>query len=281
MKVLILSYNPGMFGEFIATKIVESNTKFASNKETKTTPENRFLYPNYLFPINIDCKNLPAESKWLISEKDISILNSHYSDKTICLPTHWYSNNIEQSNLPSHGIAMFSTNLSIIKLAYSLFWIKSHVFANNPWELRAKELQSMIDNNHPYAKDLRNLQTEGNYRNWKFLSYKYGFLKDGQTDLYHYMCSSFTFYKRNNLQLCTASADWFRFDIGNAIHSNQKNISLLEEHLGIALNRQQISEYATKNLTIIKDKLGFTLDDLSSDGWLDTLYDYCKSEMQD
>jgi hypothetical protein len=281
MQSLIISYLGGMFGEFTASVIEEGSTKFTSNSIVETTKENRFLYPNYLSPIGFDCKTFPKNISWPINNQQVDQLHTIYGDKWICLPTHWYSDRIEQTNLPSCGLAMFSTNLSIIKLAYSLFWIKSHIFANSPWESRAKELQLMIDNNHPYAKDLCDLQIEGNYRNWKFLSYKYDFLKDGKPDLYYYMDSSFNFYKRNNFHLCAASTDWFRFDIGNAIHGNQKNIPLLEEHLGVVLNRQRISEYATKNLTIIKDKLGFTLDDLSSDKWLGTLYDYCKSEMQD
>jgi hypothetical protein len=148
MKVLILSYNPGMFGEFIATKIVESNSEFALTKETNTTLENRFLYPNYLFPIDLDCKNLPAGTKWPISENDISILNSHYNDKTVCLPTHWYSKNIEDSNLPSLGIKLYSEDITIVNLAYCMFWIKSHVFATQLISSRRQEILNLIENNH-------------------------------------------------------------------------------------------------------------------------------------
>jgi hypothetical protein len=274
MQALIISYLGGMFGEFTASIIEAGSDKFISNNVVEITKENRFLYPNYLAPINVDCKTFPRYTEWPINNQQIDQLHSVYGNKWICLPTHWYSNQIQQSNLPCQGIAMFSANLSIIKLAYSLLWIKSHVSAN-----RREELQLMVDTGHKYARELSELMLEGNYQNWKFLAYKHDLLKDGKTDLRYYMDRHFNFYKKHNF-LSLKSTDWFRFDIGNAIHGNRQNLPLLEEHLGIVLNREKISEYADKNLEIIKDKLGFTLTDLSSPNWLDVLHEYCRSEMQ-
>ena len=269
-----------MFGEFTASVIEEGSDKFISSKSIETTKENRFLYPNYLAPINFNCKTFPRYTEWPINNQQVDRLQNVYGNKWICLPTHWYSNQIQQSNLPCQGIAMFSANLSIIKLAYSLFWIKSHVFANSPWPSRRAELQLMIDTGHTYARELSELMLEGNYQNWKFLAYRHDLLKDGELDLRYYINQYFNFYKRHNFVSYSASVDWFKFDIGNAIHGNQQNLPLLEQHLGIVLNKERISEYADKNLEIIKDKLRFTLADLSSPNWLDVLHEYCRSEMQ-
>ena len=269
-----------MFGEFTASIIEKGSDKFMSSRLVETTKENRFLYPNYLSPINFDYKTFPRYTEWPINNQQVDQLHNLYGDKWICLPTHWYSKQVQQTNLPCQGILMFSSNLSIIKLAYSLFWIKSHVFANSPWLTRREELQSMIDTGHKYANELSELISEGNYQNWKFLAYRHDLLKDGKLDLHYYINQHFNFYKKHNFLSYAMSSDWFKFDIGNAIHGDQQNLPLLEEHLGIVLNKERISEYADKNLEIIKDKLGFTLNDLSSPNWLDVLYEYCRSEMQ-
>jgi len=278
MQALLLSYLSGMFGEFTASVIEEGSDKFISTSLVKTTKENRFLYPNYLAPIGFDCKTFPIHKEWPINNQQVNHLQNLYGDKWICLPTHWYSNQLQQTNLPCHGIVLFSSNLSIIKLAYSLFWIKSHVFANSLWPSRKEELQSIIDTGHKYTRELSELRLGGNYQNWKFLAYKHDLLKDGKLDLRYYMYQHFNFYKRHNF-LRLKSSDWFKFDIGNAIHGDQKNLPLLEEHLEIVLNKEKISEYANKNLEIIKDKLGFTLTDFALETWLDVLYEYCVSEM--
>jgi len=280
MQALIISYLGGMFGEFTASIIEDGSDKFISTNLVETTKENRFLYPNYLAPINFDYKTFPRYTEWPINNQQVDQLHNVYGNKWICLPTHWYSNQIQQSNLPCQGIVMFSADLSIIKLAYSLFWIKSHVFANSPWTSRGEELQSMIDSGHKYARELSELKLEGNYQNWKFLAYRHDLLKDGELDLRYYINQHFNFYKRHNFLSYVKSNDWFKFDIGNAIHGDQQNLPLLEQHLGIVLNKERISEYANKNLEIIKDKLGFTLADLSSPNWLDVLYEYSRLEMQ-
>jgi hypothetical protein len=281
MQSLIISYPSGMFGEFTASLIEEGSDKFISNGTVKTTTENRFLYPNYLAPINFEGKTFPKHTPWPITDTQVDHLKSIYNDKWICIPTHWYSDDIGQCKLPCQGIVMYSTTPSIIKLSYSLFWIKSHVFANSAWPNRMQELQLMIDSNHQYAKELSELQVEGNYRNWKFLAYKFNFLKNGKLDLYHYISRHYHFYKKDIFTLCSASPSWFKFDIGNAIHGDRTNLSLLEDYLNISINRQRVVEYSEKNLAVLKDKLGFSLDDLSSDIWLDTLYDYCKLEITD
>jgi hypothetical protein len=276
MKALVISYLGGMFGEFTASLIEQGSDTFISDKHTEITNHNRFLYPNYLSPINFECKTFPKHNSWTISADQVSSLHKLYGEKIICLPTHWYSKDINQTNLPCTGIVLYASSLLIVKLAYSLFWIKSHRTANTLWPSRMQEIKSMIDSNHPYSKELSMLQVEDNYQNWKFLSYKYNFLNDGQLDLHYYITQHFNSYKKDNFLMCAASPDWFKFDIGTAIHGNGKNISLIEQHLDISIDRQRVSEYSEKNLDIIKGILGLTVDNFYSEKWLDNLYEYCK-----
>lgn len=268
-----------MFGEFTASLIEQSSSKFVSSSIVCTTEKNRFLYPNYLSPINFDCKTHPENTDWNISQQDLNYLNTLYQDKWICLPTHWYSKNIAQTNIPCQGIAMFSNSPAVTRLAYSLFWIKSHIHATTAWPSRAKQLQSMINANHPYSAELIKLQDAEQYRNWKFLAYKFNMLKDGKLDLLHYMYQYFFAYHRHNRMLCTSSSHWFKFDVGNAYHGSGTNLSLLEDQFDLVLDRQQISVYSEKNLEVLKEKLGFTIDTISSQTWLNTLSEFCVEEM--
>lgn len=270
-----------MFGEFTASMIAKDNDKFVSSDAVGITSENRFLYPNYLSPVNFDCKTFPWHTKWSITDSQIEELHLLYGDKSVCLPTHWYSNQLSNARLPCYGITLYSTDTLLLRLAFSLFWIKSHVYANDLWKSREQELQSLIDANHKYADKLKELQLPNQYRNWKYLAYRYDMLKDNNIDLYHYMTRSYGLYQKNNLLMRIASPDWFKVDIGNLLHGEQSNMQLLEDHLKITLNKNYINEYTEKNLNLLYTALGFTLDDLSSPKWLDTLYDYCKSKMID
>jgi hypothetical protein len=280
MKSLILSYNPGMFGEFIASKIVESNSEFISIKKTNTTRENRFLYPNYLFPIDLDCKNLPADSKWPISEKDISILNSHYNDKTICLPTHWYSKNIEDSNLPSLGLKLYSEDLTIVNLAYCMFWIKSHVFANQLMSVRQQEIVNLIESNHKYSDKLQKLLEPGNYQNWKFLALRSNCVVNNEPNLLLYFFTRYKSYIEWNKKSVNISNKWHYIDAGKIIYLDQTEITTLEQIIKGRLNQSDIKNYSIKNEELLTEKLNITLKDLAGDKWLKLLYDYVASCLQ-
>lgn len=270
-----------MFGEFTASMIAKDNDNFVSSDGVGVTFENRFLYPNYLSPVNFDCKTFPWYTNWLITDSQIEELHSLYGDKHICLPTHWYSNQLSNARLPCYGITLYSTDTLLLRLAFSLFWIKSHVYANDLWKSRENELQSLIDAGHKYANELKELQLPNQYRNWKYLAYRFNILKNNDIDLYHYMTKSYTLYQRNNSLMKLASPDWFKVDIGNLLHGDRSNIQLFEDHLKITLNKSYIDEYTEKNLNVLYTTLGFTLDELSSPKWLDRLYDYCKYKIID
>jgi hypothetical protein len=269
----------GMFGEFTASLIDQGSTKFVSDNIVAHTKENRFLYPNYLAPINFHCKTYPRDAEWNITEQDINYLNELYQNKWICLPTHWYSKDIRKTNLPSQGIAMFSTDPVTIRLSYSLFWIKSHAHATTAWPDRMDELQSLIDNNHPHSQELIKLQEVDGYQNWKYLAYKFNILKEGKADLRHYIYQHFAAYEKHNITLLTASSDWFRFDIGQALHGDMSNIPMLENYLDVSLNRLRLRAYSCRNLDILKNYLGLTLNDLSSKDWIDVLYNWVEQEI--
>ena len=60
-----------MFGEFTASIIEEGSDKFISTNLVYTTKENRFLYPNYLAPINFDYKTFPRYTEWPINNNKL------------------------------------------------------------------------------------------------------------------------------------------------------------------------------------------------------------------
>jgi hypothetical protein len=271
----------GMFGEQAASLIEKSNEKFASSNYSETTNDGIFVYPDYLAPINFDHTNISMHQGWSIDEEKINHLHTIYGDKQVCLPTQWYSSDISQSNVPSKGIALFTVSPLIVKISYTLFWIKTHMYEKHLWEKNKIDMQHLIDLDHPYSKEFIELQSPNKFQNWKYLAYKLKNLDaNGNPDLRRYMSREFNSYKKGNITLFSASSDWFRFDIGNAIHGDQTNLPLLEEYLGIDIDRQKINEYAEKNLELINNVTGITVSDLQQEFWFDKLYDACKSSLE-
>ena len=265
-----------MFGEFFTHLLSESDSRFINLKNTQITNENRFLYPNYLSPINLDVKNYPSKQSWNISKKNTDILHSQYGDNWICIPTHWYDVNLEKTCIPSIGIRLYCNKIIDFNLSYCLWWIKSHIFANTLWPLRVAEINNLIENNHLYKIELENLLKDNNYSNWKFLSYKENFLKNGKLDLYYYLKTRYL-QVVNNKNLHLTLTGWITLDIGELIHEsnayNQKIESALQLENSLSLDK--ISLYKEKNLALLKKCLDLNYEDLHGYKWLDNLYQFC------
>lgn len=161
MKAIIISYTGGLFGEFFSYKLQQQ----FKNLEEITTPENRYLFPNYLSAIDFRPKVFPANTSWPISIEQKIKLHTIYKDKYICIPTHWYSNNLMDCNIdPFIGIRLYSDNIKILNFAYALFWVKSYIYANEAWKDRVIEIKNLISSGHKYSKELSNLLIPGNYQ---------------------------------------------------------------------------------------------------------------------
>ncbi len=228
-----------MFGEF-----------FASVKQNITCPvdeKNRYWFPNMLEPIGLNCKNFLREEDWPISASHRQVLNEHYGDKEIYLPTHWY-NDIAMTKLAHAGIRIYSDTIKLTKLAYVLWWLKSHLYVTDPWPGRWRELQSMIDNDHEYKDDL--IELKHRYHNWKFLCYKNNILLDGKPNLKHYMSTYYEMYLQGNSRIITG-------------YDRYPASQILKDH----------ASYAEENWLLIEQRLN--VNNLGED-FLDILHEYAK-----
>lgn len=247
MKFVIVSYLPGMFGEFFSFQMVKESSNFVSANPI-VDENNRFWYPNFLSTINLDCKNFSSDKKWPIDRLKLDMLETKFKDKLVCLPTHWY-NDLHMTNLPCNGIRIYAQTIEVIKVSYVMWWLKSHIFANKLWPEREIELNSLIDTNVGSRDGL--LELKLNFQNWKFLSYRNNYLVDNKPNLKFYLTRTYYRYIKNN----------FQFKSEYELYTAEK----------ILMNNE---EYASKNNALIKDKLGIYK---LGDNFLNILYDYVKN----
>lgn len=270
MKPIILSYQPGMFGEFFASLIHAGSEKFCPVPDLTTTESNRVLFPNYLAAIDLDVKTFPSNNEWPITDNQISKLQSTYRDQSFCVPTHWF-NNLSMTNLPCQGIRLYSSDPEHVDRAYCLSWIKSNLTDTKAWPARQKEIEDLISAGHLYSQQLSNLLSADQYENWKFLAYKLGILINGRADLEHYIRTRYKWYKTWSN---TRYDGWFYFDIGQLICGDRLNQSVIEQHLDITIDHNKIINYNNQNLAVLEKEIGV------SDNWISLLISRCKQRIK-
>jgi hypothetical protein len=274
MKFYLISYNPGMFGEFISDMIQNSGNNFYNKLTSTNWLHNRVLYPNYLSPIGRDLKThvLPT---FHLSDTELQILHGLYTDSNVCLSTHWY-HSIDNTNLPCTGIRLYSNNINYINLAYCMSWIKSHA-TSTIWPDRRQEIENRINEDHQYSELFKSVLNSPNSKNWHYLAIEYKLLKDGKFDLDYFLKNRYTTYVPTSMLPQHTLPNWNYVDIGKLIHGDMSNIEDLESIIEGKLYKYLIRDYANRNLKLLKEKTGLTLESLSGSSWLNRLVDYCNS----
>jgi hypothetical protein len=276
MKCVILSYLPGMFGEFTADLLQTSSEKFYLESNSTTNQLNRILFPNYLRPIGLMVKTFARNQSWPVTANQIEVLKNIYKDKWICIPTHWYADKIALSNLPNTGIRLYCSDEKDLNLAYSMAWIKSHIVPQKLWKERRKEIEEMIKVKPQFSEDLQKLIDATNYQNWKFLSYQLNILKDNKPDLELYIRQRHSLYKNWNIRDSQSTDNWLVCDIGKLISGDKINLAQLETYLDVKLDILKLETYKNRNNEVLYNTLKLSYNDLIGDSWLTSLIDYCK-----
>lgn len=276
MKCVILSYLPGMFGEFTADLLQTSSKKFYLESNSTTNQLNRVLFPNYLRPIGLMVKTFARNQSWPVTTDQIEVLENIYKDKWICIPTHWYADKIALSNLSNIGIRLYCSDEKDLNLAYSMAWIKSHMVPQKLWKERRKEIEEMIKVKPQFAEDLQKLIDAINYQNWKFLSYQLNILKDNKPDLELYIRQRYSLYKNWNIRDSQSTDDWLACDIGKLISGDKINLAQLEAYLDIKLDTSKLENYKNRNAEVLYNTLKLSYNNLVGDSWLTSLINYCK-----
>jgi hypothetical protein len=277
MKCVILSYLPGMFGEFTADLLQTSSEKFYLESNSTTNQLNRVLFPNYLRPIGLMVKTFARNQSWPVTTDQIGVLENIYKDKWICIPTHWYADKITLSNLPNIGIRLYCSDEKDLNLAYSMAWIKSHMVPQKLWKERRKEIEEMIKIKPQFTEDLQALIDAPNYQNWKFLSYQLNILKDNKPDLELYIRQRHFLYQNWNIRDSQSTDNWLACDIGKLISRDKTNLTQLEQYLNIKVDTSKLETYKNRNAEVLYNTLKLSYNDLVGDSWLTSLVNYCKN----
>ena len=273
MKFYLLSYNPGMFGEFISDMIQNSGNNFYNKQASTKSLNNRVLYPNYLSPINRDMK-LHTDEDFTLADSELKILEDTYGNSNVCAPTHWFYS-LKNTNLPCEGIRLYSNNLKYINLAYCMAWLKSHIHSVS-LEPRKKELENFVKSGHPHSELIATELNNGNFKNWKYLAIRYDMLKNGNIDMEYYIRQRAIQHIKTIVDQKQRLPEWNFIDAGKMIHGDMSNLTDLEVLIQGNLDKEYIALYAQKNIELLKNTTGLTINDLDGFEWIDALIDYCK-----
>lgn len=253
MNTPIISYLPGMSGDFLAWHI-HLDEKFFPIKNIDVTDKNQFLFPNMLEALGEEAKNFPAERKWPIDAANLEILRNLYDNKNICFPTHWL-NRLTHCLLPNFlttAVRLYCRDKDTLKLCFFLWCVKSHAVANDPWDGRVVELEQLIQLGDHRQEEL--IKLRHSFHNWKFLALKYDILLDGKLDLLTYLREYYNrFYTVWNTRL--APAGYLKLTVEDVIYTGTE-LEKLENYLDVKINRQDIAAYADKNINLVESELG-------------------------
>ena len=272
-----------MGGDFLAFQI-HKDPKFFTIPENilvegiKITKQNKWQFPNLLEPIGLEAKIYPNNRAWAVDEVSLNKLNEIYGDKNIILPGHWYNRIIPQTTngLFDRGIRLYAGNKKALKISYALWWIKSHVVANEIWQHRLEEIEELKQSDHPNKHLLPEVLKS--YHNWKWISLRFNLLNNGNFDLRYYVEAHFTrtYSPFNTIKYYN---NYSNFDIDKIFYSDCSHLDLIEQQLNVTINREQLKEYTLTNYNLIERCLGCGVDSKEFDDdavYYDSIINYAK-----
>ena len=281
MQATILSYLQGMSGDFISALIHQNPGYYDINlvnndplNKFSVSTSNRYFFPNMLFPINRESKIWNRES-WNITSDDLRTLNDYYGGAKLILPTHWYNKITPETTggLFNKGIKLYCLDNRYRLYAYTLWWVKSHINANEPWLERVLDLGRLVEQK-PHVAHLYD-----NFHNWKFMSYKHNILKHGEPDLLTYITQFYKrLYKFNDL-LPKKYDNYMYLDVDNILYNDMSNIDMLEQHMDVSISRSAVKEYTEKNMSLLNTIHNGHFEE--DDKFFHNLYEYVKNNIVD
>jgi len=282
MKATLISYVPGLSGDFIAYMAHQDPSYYPIDlswvDNIKVTKHNMWRFPNLLRPIGLEAKTYPLTRPWTVDQNLLNILHDIYGDKKILLPSHWYRPiTPENTNgLFDRGIRLYADSYRTLKICSALWWVKSHAIATDIWPHRQEEIEEMIRSNHPLKHLLPDILQS--YHNWKYTSIRYNILKDGQLDLPTYIRRHLReVYSYGNSLLYTEN--YLRVAVDNLVYGDLSNLEVVEDYLGVSIDRQQVKSYSETNYDLLNKCLGIDVNSSEFDNdeiYFDAIYNYVK-----
>jgi len=249
----ILSYIPGLSGDFIAS-LVHQNNNFYSIYQN-TDQNNRYWFPDLTENVLGYHFKLSKFTK-LLSSNDIDKLNIYYKNKSLVLPTHNYTSAINFNKVKY--IRLFTLDEMTIKTCYILWWIKSHLVTQEPIAERLDYIKKIKD--EKIKKELLE-----NYKQWKYVAFNDNLLYNNRFNLQYYVYKKF--YQLKKLIKSLKYENYINIDIKNALYDCNKNV--LEDVFCVDLKREDIENYIQSNLKLVEN-----FDLKNNIYWLDSLYNF-------
>lgn len=257
----LLSYQPGMSGDFIASN-VHQDKKFYDISSDIRDHNNRYWFPCLTRDItSTQIKHVRNYESMPFTDADFLKFNQVYKDKNVVFPTHWYSD-LDSSKFEVL-IRLYTDNPTIVNISYAMWWIKSHATSSSwPWNNRLDEIHKI-----PSGDIKDDLITK--YHNWKYLAYKFNIPID--FDIYVK-----EFFNRIYYPYATSTKhNQFRYLDLNTLYTNE--LTDINEIFGTRIDEYTVQEYTSNNIRLLQE------NDIKyeSESFLDSLIPYLKTIMAD
>jgi hypothetical protein len=161
-----------------------------------------------------------------------------------------------------------------------MWWIKSHIDANDPWDNRIVEIKKMIKSGGSNSAEASKLPNS--FHNWKFLALKHNLLSNGKLCFTTYVKDYFQkVYSRHNTK--SFYSGYTNFSVDNVIYTGTE-LHSLADHMNLEINKDSVAEYAERNLNLIESELGLRFDSIdynNDEVFFDKLTCYLKDKIQE
>lgn len=253
--ITLISYAPGMSGDFISFLIHQDKSYFPVD-ESIIDDHNRYFFPYFVPFVVPEMDDNKTWNKRHWPEKIKERVEDTYSNN-ICVPTHWYLDPVN-ANFADTFIRLYSDDEYTVRRAYAFWWLKSHSWCTDPWQRRIAEVKDSMT-----AEQASELL--GNYHNWKFLAFKMGidmndlstYIRRRYEDVFKPACN------RHEI------LGWTNIDMKYVFNNEIEDIS------SVKLNQMKIKEYVRLNNELLESY------NIISDSDIDTFYNTLELAIKD
>lgn len=236
-KVHLLSYHPGLSGDFVAY-CVHKDPAYHQVGNNLKRDDNRYMFPDLTSELlNIDAKMMLPDKAIPFTEEHFKLLQKQYNGKHIVLPTHWYCNH--EIKLFDKRIRLYTDNEEILRMSYVHWWLKSHMACIEVWPSRIEQINEIQDS------AIRNDLLE-NFHNWKYLAYKFNIQQDLQT----YIIEFYTTVYRP-LASRTYEQQFTYIDINDLYNGK---LDMFNNEFEVNIDSKLVSDYTNSNIQLINEK---------------------------
>lgn len=257
MKLYLLSYTPGYSADFLAS-LIHKDKKFYQIEDVERSSDNRFLFPN--FPKTFDSKMTNNISN-LKLENDLEYLQKTYNNKNLCINAHMLAN---IQGPYERKIKIYASSESTRRIAYTMWWYKSHIENDVP---NSERLDFLMTN--PDVPE----QLKTNFNKWKYLAWSK--FRKIDMSLYDYIKEMY----RLNSEPGSMTVPYRGFDnldLNNLIYTDNIDTSEVNSIFNVTLDKRSLEQYRDKNYQIMQN-IGV---DPKSNMFFDQLYTYLVENMK-